>query len=372
MNLASPEHTDENASRGHELMARLLVNTFSVFLVLVSADSYQPFEDFDKCHIADEECPNSNITFWLYTRDTMDNPMQLDMTNTEAMSRAVLGKSKRVFVLLHGYTGYKDFSPNPEIRPEIMRHGDHSVISVDYKPLAPEPCYIQAVHNLPLVANCTAQLLDYMMSQSMFSLKDLHIIGFSLGAQTAGMIGTFVKTGKLLRITGLDPAKPLFTFAPAEYKLTKDKAVFVDVLHTDILARGVLRAAGHADFYVNGGIEQPGCSFQRNTSGFESHRNAFANHFLKSVHSQALDRVIIRVRRSIMPNRLIRLSASGASNATSGKTGRSACARRPPQKNWRSWAGKPRTSKFRQIFWLAVGFCIRLEFMKFDPNRGDR
>lgn len=161
-----------------------------------------PFDDFLKCYIADDKCPNSNVTFWLYTRETVDNPTQLDMTNEQSVTTATIAKSNRVFVLLHGYTGHKDFSPNTEIRPEILKHGDHSVITVDYGPLVPEPCYIQAVHNLPVVAKCTAQLLDFMMSKSMFSLKNLHIIGFSLGAQTAGMIGNYVKTGKLPRITG--------------------------------------------------------------------------------------------------------------------------------------------------------------------------
>lgn len=165
-----------------------------------------------KCHIAADKCPNSNVTFWLYTRQTIDNPTQLNMADLQTMSSVKMGKSKRVFVLLHGYTGYRDFSPNTEIRPEILKNGEHSVISVDYGPLVPEPCYIQAVHNLPLVAKCTAQLLDYMMAQRMFTLKNLHIIGFSLGAQTAGMISNYVKMGKLHRITGLDPAKVIISF----------------------------------------------------------------------------------------------------------------------------------------------------------------
>lgn len=69
--------------------------------------------------------------------------------------------------------------------------------------MAAEPCYIQAVHNLPVVAKCTAQLLDFMMANGIFTLDDLHVIGFSLGAQTAGMISNYIKTGKLRRITGI-------------------------------------------------------------------------------------------------------------------------------------------------------------------------
>lgn len=75
-----------------------------------------------------------------------------------------------------------------------------------------------------------------------------HIIGFSLGAQTAGMISNYVTTGKLRRITGLDPAKPMFVFADNEHRIGPDDAYFVDIVHTDVFARGVLSASGHKDF----------------------------------------------------------------------------------------------------------------------------
>ena len=38
-----------------------------------------------------------------------------------------------------------------------------------------------------------------------FQLSDIHIVGFSLGAQVAGKIGVDLN-GNLARITGLDPA----------------------------------------------------------------------------------------------------------------------------------------------------------------------
>lgn len=83
-----------------------------------------------------------------------------------------------------------------------LRHGDYNVVSVDYHPLALEPCYLQAVQNLPTVAKCTAQLLDLLVSMNIFKLDAIHVIGFSLGAQTAGMVANFIKSGKLKRITG--------------------------------------------------------------------------------------------------------------------------------------------------------------------------
>lgn len=206
------------------------------------------------------------MTFFLYTRSTQETPTQLNMADEKTITGATYATNRPFIVLIHGYTGHHDFSPNTEIRPALFERDEFNVISVDYHPLAPEPCYIQAVSNLPTVANCTAQLLDFMMSKSIFRLSDLHVIGFSLGAQTAGMVSNFIRTGKIKHITGLDPAKPLFIFADEEHKLGKNDAEFVDVIHTDVLMRGVMRSAGHVDFYVNGGLEQPGCTFQTNTS----------------------------------------------------------------------------------------------------------
>lgn len=125
-----------------------------------------------------------------------------------------------------------------------------------------------------------------MVIKSLFKLEDIHIVGYSLGGHTAGMVSSFVKTGKLKRITGLiekinyayikkiklikmnligsalDPAKPLFMSGAFFKRLSPDDAEFVDVIHTDVLARGMLSPLGHADFYVNRGTEQPGCELE--------------------------------------------------------------------------------------------------------------
>lgn len=58
----------------------------------------------------------------------------------------------------------------------------------------------------------------------------------------------------------------MFIFASDDHRLGKSDAEFVDVIHTDILQRGILYPSGHADFYANGGIEQPGCNRQINQS----------------------------------------------------------------------------------------------------------
>lgn len=62
------------------------------------------------------------------------------------------------------------------------------------------------------------------------------------------------------RITGLDPAGPLFNLRAKGDRLNLDDASFVDIIHTTDDA-GMSKAIGHVDFYPNGGSKrQNGCS----------------------------------------------------------------------------------------------------------------
>jgi hypothetical protein len=43
--------------------------------------------------------------------------------------------------------------------------------------------------------------------------------------------------------------------------VSKTDASFVDVIHTNTWFIGVARPVGHVDYYPNGGLLQPGCTF---------------------------------------------------------------------------------------------------------------
>lgn len=65
-----------------------------------------------------------------------------------------------------------------------------------------------------------------------------------------------------MRIKGLDPAGPLFTFpviAPPKNRLTSTDADFVQVIHTAAKSLGAQICLGDADFWANGGELQPIC-----------------------------------------------------------------------------------------------------------------
>ena len=58
---------------------------------------------------------------------------------------------------------------------------------------------------------------------------------------------------------GLDPAGPGFNLVSNEFRLDKSDATFVDIIHTDANLLGTFRVVGDADFYPNGGKDQPLC-----------------------------------------------------------------------------------------------------------------
>lgn len=176
-----------------------------------------------------------------------------------------------------------------------MQRGDHNLILVNAQLLAAGPWYFVATRNTRAVGKYTANFIDYLVTRGL-KLDKLHLIGHSLGSHMAGFTGQYVKSGKVARITGdyvcfvlflfyfhfncfelqmiaLDPAKPFFKNATPTSRLDKTNAEFVDVIHTACSSFGLEQPIGHADFYPNGGVHQPGCTlkeiYQRSGSFME-------------------------------------------------------------------------------------------------------
>lgn len=95
-------------------------------------------------------------------------------------------------------------------------------------------------------------------------MENVHVIGHSLGSHVAGFAGKRVKEmlgRKIERITGLDPAGPLFEPLPISNRLNSGDAQMVDIIHTDGGVFGFFKPIGTVDFFANGGVPfQPGCA----------------------------------------------------------------------------------------------------------------
>ncbi|XP_072496511.1 lipase member H isoform X2 [Notamacropus eugenii] len=166
--------------------------------------------------------------------------------------------TKKTTFIIHGYrpTGSQPVWL-PDLVEGLIHVEDMNVIVVDWNRGATNLIYNTASRHTWRVAEVLKETIDQMLASGA-SLDNVYMIGVSLGAHIAGFVGQMYD-GKLGRITGLDPAGPLFSGKPPNERLDYTDAQFVDVIHSDTDLLGFKESLGNIDFYPNGGLDQPGC-----------------------------------------------------------------------------------------------------------------
>lgn len=196
----------------------------------------------------------SDVNMYLFTRSYPVNPVVLTLDNA-----ALLNNGKPIKIVIHGWQNNGLMNWLNNTRLAYLQKGDFNVVQVDWSAIASKFYSISADGTRGvgfIVAN--------VILNSNVPIQNIHVIGHSLGAQTAGFIGRTLQnlTGqKISRISGLDPARPLFEDVPVEVALSKNDALMVDIIHTDAGKLGIRNPSGTVDFYPNGGSAvQPGCA----------------------------------------------------------------------------------------------------------------
>ncbi|XP_069720830.1 lipase member H isoform X3 [Phaenicophaeus curvirostris] len=234
-------------------MLRLCV----VFICLwygVRTDSREACPAFTVLSLSDAlKGTDLKVKLLLYTRQNPNCAVELDSTPSK-----YLDVTKKTTFIIHGYrlTGSAPVWI-PDLVQLLLSVEDMNVIVVDWNQGATTLIYSHAAGNCKRVAEVLKKLIDEMLVDGA-SLDSLHMIGVSLGAHISGFVGQMFD-GALGRITGLDPAGPLYRGKPPSERLDPTDAQFVDVIHSDIDGLGYGEALGHIDFYPNGGDDQPGC-----------------------------------------------------------------------------------------------------------------
>ncbi|XP_039313635.1 pancreatic triacylglycerol lipase isoform X2 [Solenopsis invicta] len=187
----------------------------------------------------------------------------LKVAKDKSIENSNFNPKRKTKFIIHGFIDTPLSNWVKEMRSELLVHGDYNVIVVDWAG-GSLPLYTQATANTRLVGLELAHLIKHLQTNYGLDPNDVHLIGHSLGAHTAGYAGDKLG-GNIGRITGLDPAEPYFQGMPSHLRLDYTDARLVDVIHTDgksifFLGYGMSQPCGHLDFYPNNGKEQPGCT----------------------------------------------------------------------------------------------------------------
>uniref|UniRef100_A0A0A9Z6M4 Phospholipase A1 member A n=1 Tax=Lygus hesperus TaxID=30085 RepID=A0A0A9Z6M4_LYGHE len=118
--------------------------------------------------------------------------------------------------------------------------------------------YVAAKMSIPEAAKVIHMYLIRLTEETQcIELKDITLVGHSLGAQLAGAVGNRIR-GDIGKIVALDPAYPLF-WETALDAVSRSSARWVVGVHTNPGYYGVDWNVGHVDFWANMG-ESPSAS----------------------------------------------------------------------------------------------------------------
>ncbi|KAG6450698.1 hypothetical protein O3G_MSEX006731 [Manduca sexta] len=132
------------------------------------------------------KCPDHEVNFFLYTPE---HPFKqwVDVRNYDILHAYGWKASRKNVLIIHGFNGTHSKTPMTYIRDAYLSRKDYNVFMVDWSALTRFPCYLSALSNTKLAAQCTAQLYSYITQAGALARK-ITCVGHSLGAHVCGMM----------------------------------------------------------------------------------------------------------------------------------------------------------------------------------------
>ncbi|XP_054263364.1 pancreatic triacylglycerol lipase-like [Macrosteles quadrilineatus] len=229
-----------------------------------------------------------HVYYFLYTRK-YNSAYQLIRGDTTRLKYSTFNPERPTKVVVHGFWSNYQSDAVQVIREAYLNAGsDVNVIGVDWSYLSAGPWYLEAASNTEPVGQQIALMIDFLVSTTGVDVSNIHLLGHSLGAHVSAFAANKVTSGRITRITGLDPALPLFSSRPPESRLDPTDADLVDCIHTCGGYLGFWQPLCSLDFYPNGGTaSQPGCHWD--LLGACSHGRSY-RYYSVSVTSQFVAR----------------------------------------------------------------------------------
>ncbi|XP_037040913.1 phospholipase A1-like [Bradysia coprophila] len=213
--------------------------------------------------MGDEVTPSFNaptdIVFRLFTRQNPTAAQTVPLNNNAVLNNSNYNPALQTRFHIHGWNG-GGAATGAAIRNAWINAINCNVFTVDWGAGAQTPNYVLARNRVNAVGAVIASYIDWLNQARGQSFAAVSIAGHSLGAHCAGAAGKRTARGRVQSIVSLDPAGPLFTVGDSANRVHFTDAVHVENIVTDAGNLGFAQPVGHANFYPNWGVNQPGCA----------------------------------------------------------------------------------------------------------------
>jgi Lipase len=156
---------------------------------------------------------------------------------------------------VHGFGQNGRSTINKDLKNSYLARADLNVIITDWSSVS-SIYYEYARYRVGTTGIAVSRFVEWLN----VNYNTLHLVGYDLGAHVAGIAGKNTARGRINRIIGLDPSRPLFNENTASNRISRGDAQLVEIFHSNGDQLGIFNPVGDIDYYINNGKTQPECS----------------------------------------------------------------------------------------------------------------
>ncbi|CAL8077818.1 unnamed protein product [Orchesella dallaii] len=224
-------------------MLYLQYNTLTLLLLWLFVSSTYANDEFARTRLNP-----TDVTFLLYSRDNSYTEV-----SPESVDASLVEKGVKTYFVIDGLYSNRTTLMAKTVTDDLITLPNCNVIMVDWAPLSGYLAFRPSMNDLelrglynnvttyvPAIAQKIVNLIESLKTKKSIPLSQVHVIGFSLGAQIGAVVGSEIRKKdkeEVGRISGLDPAS--FNYqeenVTADNRLDVTDAAFVDIYHTNRL-----------------------------------------------------------------------------------------------------------------------------------------